>query len=83
MTEERAPYDAGTGLPLGVPFEIDGPDADGLVWLRWINSDGLRNSLNLGDFGPVGDGFTDWLAQTDYGEGGKPLRVQVTIGAGK
>lgn len=63
------------------PFEIDGPDGDGFVWLRWQDPDGKLQSLNQGSYDLVADGLAEWLSRTDFGEHA-PARAKVSVTAG-
>jgi hypothetical protein len=54
-------------------FEIDGPDADGFVWLHTDTG-----SHNLGHYDDVSQALCDWLQQTDHGEAVQS-RVKVEI----
>jgi hypothetical protein len=58
--------DAGAG---GGParWQLQGPDAEDLVWLDWTGA-GPPQRLLLGTTAEVGEALADFLARVDYGD---------------
>lgn len=72
MSEERTPYD--DGQPERPAFTIDGPDADGQVWLHGA-SPGEQWGRNLGSATVAASVMINWLSQL-------PPEITADIGTG-